>query len=851
MKRSHYSATGLLARAALLLIVGGYFFWRIFFSLPYRGTILEMILGILLILFEFAGLFRLLVIMFNYISYRETPEEMEVYTTDRTIYDLLSEKGADHVEIPDVDVLVTTCREPVEVLEQTISACMRLQYPDPEKVHVYLLDDADNPEMEKMAAKYGAGYLTRKEHNGAKAGNLNNALRITHSDLVAVFDADMIPHPDFLIRTVPHFLEEEQGRWSVDNTQMGFLQTPQAFYTEDLYQSTFGVGKTVPNEQDQFYRNLQPCRSAVNAVICCGSNTVILRRALEEVGLFTEETITEDFATGLKIQKAGYRSRAIDRTLAEGATPDSFRALIRQRERWARGTIQTLRQCDLFSSDFSWAQRFNHLASLTCWYYPFERLYLFIAPTLYPLFRLLTVHAGYLQMLAHWVPILILSQVGMVLISGRNRNLSNVRWAFIYEFSLTPFLLIPVFKETIGIRKSRFEVTGASSKEKDWSRRYTIPFLCMLVLVSVSLICTLQILFHTRDLAYLLLLMWQIFNLYFAILLTVFIFRVRHPREHIIGFDKLAHNLNNCYLPVFDLFRILLDPFIKRNKENEDKTVIDYSVLQEFATGKIRRRWFLRRAGRVAVEFGILFVLFLSLASSVRGKAPVIVTEPVVNDLSKRNRDMILSNWKITEGQFLSDFLDRFVTFKDGDMQLHLKRTLIGKISGAEMQTWDFYGYGKYSVTMKPVSMEGTVSSFFTYTGPKDRNPWDEIDIEFLGNDTTAVQFNYFHNGVGDHVYLYHLDYDASKEYHEYGFDWEPDSITWYVDGKAVYSVSSEDGHELPSVPGHIMMNLWAGDTSAPGIREWIGEYTGEEPAAAYYKEFSFMPSTRPVGGED
>lgn len=136
----------------------------------------------------------------------------------------------------------------------------------------------------------------------------------------------MIPHADFLMRTVPHFLEEKDEKWSTDYTNLGFLQTPQAFYTEDLYQSTFRVGKLVPNEQDQFYRNLQPSRSATNSVICCGSNALLLRRALEEVGLFTQETITEDFATGLKIQRAGYHSRAIDRTLAEGTTPDNFRA---------------------------------------------------------------------------------------------------------------------------------------------------------------------------------------------------------------------------------------------------------------------------------------------------------------------------------------------------------------------------------------------------------------------------------------------------------------------------------------------------------------------------------------------
>ena len=842
VSKRNISLQGLLARAALLVIVGWYFIWRVFFSLPYKGSVLEMVLGSLLVFFEFAGLFRLVVIIFNYISYRETPEEMSVYRNDRTLGDLLAEKGADNVDLPDVDVFVTTCREPVELLEQTISACMRLQYPVPEKVHVYLLDDADSPEMEKMAARQGAGYITRQEHKGAKAGNLNNALRITHSDLVVVFDADMIPHPDFLVRTVPHFLEEGQGRWSAGNTRLGFLQTPQAFYTEDLYQSTFAVGKIVPNEQDQFYRNLQPCRSAVNAVICCGSNTVILRRALEEVGLFTEETITEDFATGLKIQKAGYRSRAIDRTLAEGATPDNFRALIRQRERWARGTIQTLRQCGLFDSGFTWAQRINHLASLTCWYYPFERLYLFIAPMLYPLFRLLTVHAGYLDMLAHWVPILILSQVGMILISGRNKNLSNVRWSFIYEFSLTPFLLVPVLKETLGIRKSEFEVTGAASKEENWTWRYTVPFLCMLAAASVSFICALRILFHTRDLAYLLLLAWQLFDLYFAILMVVFIFRVRNPREHIIGHDKLAHNLNNCYLPIFDLFRILLDPFIKRNKEDEDKTVIDYSVLDEFATDRIRFKWFLPRAGKAVLEVGILISALAFLAVAARGKSPVLVTGPVTNDLSARRGDMILSNWQITEGQFLSDFSDRYVTFGEGDMQLHLKRTPDGKVRGAEMQTWDFYGYGKYSVTMRPAAMEGTVSSFFTYTGPKDRTAWDEIDIEFPGKDTTTVQFNYFHNGVGDHVYLYQLGFDASEEYHEYGFEWRPDSITWFVDGEAVYSVSTEEGHELPSLPGHIMMNLWAGDTDVPGIREWLGDYTGEGPVTAYYKEFSYTP---------
>ena len=62
-----------------------------------------------------------------------------------------------------------------------------------------------------------------------------------------------------------------------------------------------------------------------------------------------------------------------------------------------------------------------------------------------------------------------------------------------------------------------------------------------------------------------------------------------------------------------------------------------------------------------------------------------------------------------------------------------------------------FYGYGYFSVCMKAVKKDGVVSSLFTYTGPSDGNPWDEIDIEFLGNDTTQVQFNYYTNGEGHH----------------------------------------------------------------------------------------------------
>lgn len=137
-----------------------------------------------------------------------------------------------------------------------------------------------------------------------------------------------------------------------------------------------------------------------------------------------------------------------------------------------------------------------------------------------------------------------------------------------------------------------------------------------------------------------------------------------------------------------------------------------------------------------------------------------------------------------------------------------------GKYVGAEYRTRASFSYGFYSVRMKAAKCSGVISSFFTYTG----RPWDEIDIEFLGDDTTKVQFNYFTSGRGGHEYVYHLGFDASEEFHEYAFDWQEDSITWYVDGRPVYRATKD----IPSVGGQIMMNIWnVADSSA----DWAGKF--------------------------
>ena len=168
------------------------------------------------------------------------------------------------------------------------------------------------------------------------------------------------------------------------------------------------------------------------------------------------------------------------------------------------------------------------------------------------------------------------------------------------------------------------------------------------------------------------------------------------------------------------------------------------------------------------------------------------------------------------------------VTFHNGNMQLIIdddfKSTNEVPYSGGEFRSKAFYGYGRYEVSLKAIKNDGVVSSFFTYTGPSDNNPWDEIDVEVLGKDTSKVQFNYFRDGKGEHEYMYDLGFDASEDFHTYAFEWHKDKIIWFVDGKEAHRVDKA----IPVIKGKIMMNAWAGKN----VDAWLNHFNDKKTDA-------------------
>ncbi len=149
---------------------------------------------------------------------------------------------------------------------------------------------------------------------------------------------------------------------------------------------------------------------------------------------------------------------------------------------------------------------------------------------------------------------------------------------------------------------------------------------------------------------------------------------------------------------------------------------------------------------------------------------------------------------------------------------------------GGEIQTKQSYGYGRYEVLMRPAKAAGTVSSFFTYTGPYYGNPHDEVDIEFLGADTTKIYLNYFRNGRVGEDQTIDLPFDAGENLHLYAFEWHRDGITWFVDGVPIHQTRPEDPL-IPQTPGAIFVNLWSGK---PRLYSWHGQPDFSETQADY-----------------
>lgn len=463
-----------------------YLVWRTFFTLPLHFGAVSLVFGVLLLISEILSIVERLM-QLDQIGKNIQPE---LPVIDESWY-------------PDVDIFIATHNESTELLYKTLNACTFLEYPDKSKVHIVLCDDGNRREMAQLAASLGVRYVGMKGNKKAKAGNLNNALKQTSSPLVVTLDADMIPRSSFLMQMVPYFFLPQvkklpDGTWvprtkdEIDeNFKIGFIQAPQSFYNPDLFQFNLFSEQRIPNEQDYFFRKANLGRNTGNAAIYAGSNTMISRAALEEIGGFVTETITEDFSTGIRIQRKGYTTYAIDVVVGNGLSPNSIKSLISQRSRWGRGCIQSLRMERLFRDpSLSLLYKTFYGLSLSYWWAFTRRMIFMLAPIAAVLFNLRVANGSLVEVLIFWAPFYILMNRAMRIVSG---NIRSSHWNDVIDTIQYPYLLGPIWAETLGFSERKFIVTEKSRRSKQHSSTiYSLPHVVMLVASVACLVIGVQ-----------------------------------------------------------------------------------------------------------------------------------------------------------------------------------------------------------------------------------------------------------------------------------------------------------------------------------------------------------------------
>jgi len=296
-----------------------------------------------------------------------------------------------------VDVFIPTINESEAIVRRTLLAARHMDYPH----ETWLLDDGNRPEMARLAAELDCRYLARGDNRHAKAGNLNHALAQSQGEFVAIFDADHAPQRHFLERTLGYFADEK----------VAFVQTPQDFYNLDSYQHRrHKDGRQVWTEQSLFFRVIQRGKDFWNAAFFCGSCAVLRRSALDAVGGFATETVTEDLHTSLRLHMQGFRSVYHAESLAFGLAPDSVSAFLGQRVRWGEGAMKVWRtEGIVFNRRLNLAQRLNYLASVLTYFDGWQKAIFYVAPAIVLVTGKLPIFTTAENFLLHFLPYFLLT----------------------------------------------------------------------------------------------------------------------------------------------------------------------------------------------------------------------------------------------------------------------------------------------------------------------------------------------------------------------------------------------------------------------------------------------------------
>jgi cellulose synthase (UDP-forming) len=233
-----------------------------------------------------------------------------------------------------IDIFIPTYNENRDILERTIIGAKGQSHSD---FRVWVLDDGRRQWVKGLADHPGVGYVKRDDNAHYKAGNLNNGLKHTRSlgrkaDYIAVFDADFIAQPTFLKRTLT----------LMGDPKVAIVQTPQQFYNADPFQYAFPECRHWPDGQRFQFECVLPTRDACGIANCAGTSFLARASAVEQIGGFPTESISEDYLMSVKLRVQGMRTVFLNESLSFGLAPEGIQELLTQYGRWCLGLVQVI-----------------------------------------------------------------------------------------------------------------------------------------------------------------------------------------------------------------------------------------------------------------------------------------------------------------------------------------------------------------------------------------------------------------------------------------------------------------------------------------------------------------------------
>ncbi len=286
------------------------------------------------------------------------------------------------IDQPAVAIYIATYDESEDLIEETVAAVSLLDYPNK---RVYVNCDHQSEEQAAMVAtiarRHQVGFMHRVPNTGYKAGGINAFVRrlgrdLPAAELLCIFDADSVPVPTFL-REVTHYFEEDP--------RLAIVQAPQSYGNR----AASLVADAAGHQQAVFGHYISEGKQQSEAMFFCGTNGIFRVDALRDIGGLVTASVTEDFATSLKLHARGWRSQYCNSAYVTGMGPTTLGAYWTQQSRWALGNLESFfmsARSIFFQRGFTPLQRWEYFLTGSYYFVGWNTFIAMICPAVFLLF---------------------------------------------------------------------------------------------------------------------------------------------------------------------------------------------------------------------------------------------------------------------------------------------------------------------------------------------------------------------------------------------------------------------------------------------------------------------------------